>query len=192
MSLIMKALKKLLGLLLILVSVNVYAQNIPEYIHDPELEAYVGTWQWESGDSIIVVHFEIAKKVYYREFFGPMDEEMGSIKGDFLLGWHKVIKGNSINQNSIAKKDVKSNRFKNSTIHGAYSRNTNSVGLKNFTDMNNNTNPAVGRITLLDENTMSIKLSMEYEGLHPHIEGEKKPEPIKYQLPLKMILKRVE
>jgi hypothetical protein len=187
----MKALKRILGLLLILVSVNIYAQDLAEYYPNPELEDYVGTWQWESGDSVIVVHFEIEKKAYYREFFGPMGEEMDSIKGDFLLGWHKVIKGNSINQNSIAKKDEKSNRFKNSTIQGAYRSALNCVGIKKFTDMNNNTNPAVGRITLLDKNTMSIELSMEPEGLYIAAERAKKHKP-KYQLPLKMVLKRVE
>ncbi len=188
----MKALKRISGLFLILVAVNVYAQNIPEYLHDPELEAYVGTWQWESGDSIIVVHFEIAKKVYYREIFGPMDETIDSAKGDFLLGWHKVIKGNNVSQNSIAKKNMKSNKFRNSTIIGYYNRPLNLVRLKNFTDTNNNTNPKGGDIKLLDENTMSIQLRMYTQGLYVNIEGEKKPVPKKYQLPLKMILKRVE
>jgi hypothetical protein len=188
----MKALKKILGLLLILVSISVYAQEYPEYIPAPELEAYVGTWKWESGDSVIVVHFEIGKKIYFREYFGPVDDKFDSVKGDFLLGWHKVLKGNSVSQNSIAKKDVKSNSFRNSSIKGFYVPDLNSIRLTSFTDLNNNTNPATGRIKLLDENTMSIELNMQGEGMHVHFDGEKKPAPKKYQLPLKMILKRVE
>jgi hypothetical protein len=188
----MKTLKSFFGLFLVLVSVSVYAQEYPEYIPAPELEAYVGTWKWESGDSVIIVHFEIAKNIYINDIFGFIDASVDSVKGDFLLGWHKVLKGNSVSQNSIAKKDIKSNSFRNSTIQGAYFRDLNSVRLKSFTDLNNNTNPNGGDIKLLDENTMSIQLRMYTQGLHVHFEGEEKPEKKKYQLPLKMILKRVE
>jgi hypothetical protein len=203
----MKTLTSFFGFLLVLVSISVYAQEYPEYISAPELEAYVGTWKWESGDSVVIVHFEIVKKIYVREFWGSVDDEMGSIKSDFLLGWHKVIKGNSVTQNSIAEKDDKNNRLRNNTIKnmhdsnsnilrnssfkGVYEKNFNRVGVVKFTDLNNNTNPAVGHIKLLDENTMSIELSMEPEGLYIAAERAKKHKP-KYQLPLKMVLKRVE
>ena len=188
----MRVLKNFLGVMLVLVSVNVYAQDNVKYLPFPELEAYVGTWKWEAGDSVVIVNFEIGKNICLKEYFGTIDESMALASTDFLLGWHKVIKGNSVSQNSIAKKDVKSNSLRNSTIQGFCNRDLNSIRLTRFTDLNNNTNPVRGRIKLLDENTMSIELSMIGEGVHVHFEGEKKPAPVKYQLPLNMVLKRVK
>jgi hypothetical protein len=117
---------------------------------------------------------------------------MDDFSTDYLLGWHKVKKGNKETQSSFTRKGVKNDKFRNYSIIGYYNGRWDRVELSRFTDIQNNTNPGSGRINLMNDSTMSIEMSILGAGAHFISKQEINERAKKYQLPLEMILKRVE
>lgn len=164
-----------------------FGQEEGKYYQIPELEKYVGTWEWKSGDTTMIIDF-IVNKVNMKEEFG---EGNPNAFVDVLFGWHEYSIDNVVKQKSRSNmKKTSSKKNNNYTIVSYYNK-EGFVRIVRFTDMPNQTNPSRGFLESTgNENEINIRLVKSNRLLY---ESKKlKKEPKKYDLPLNMTLHKIE
>ncbi len=116
-------------------------QNLSEGFKDiVNIKDIVGTWQWQSGDTLMVVSTEI-ERMNLREL---ISDKAPDIEVDVLLGWHDLSIGKKSIQNSLNKKEVANdNKHKHFTIAGYLANGK--INIVKFTDIKNNSNPMPGQ-----------------------------------------------
>jgi hypothetical protein len=125
------------------------------YKQSPELDKFVGTWQFESGDTVVIIAFEKAK--YKLE---ELNEYTKEVYCDILVGWHNFnIKGKEV-QNSIKSRSKNYSYKENKhTIMGIYNE-LDFVRILHFRDKPNGKEVCTGKLFYLpNETQLHLKLS---------------------------------
>jgi hypothetical protein len=140
----MKNIKYLLFVVIILKTSLVFSQEEGSYRHFPELNKYVGTWEWQSGDSTLMITFEKTefniKKMYYQAHNASVD---------VLIGWHTFSIGGKVIQSSMSKKSKTFDyKLKDQTMWGAFYNNF--VRINSFQDLITGAKTTNGKFTLLE------------------------------------------
>jgi hypothetical protein len=75
-----------------------------EYIQVPELDKYVGTWQWQSGDSVLTI--KLAKTILnFKQYMQQSGGDGPDVNKDALIGWHEFRIGSTVKQSSLSSEN---------------------------------------------------------------------------------------
>lgn len=82
-----------------------HAQGDGEYRQVPELDKYVGTWQWQSGDSVLII--KLAKTVLnFKQYIQKFGGDGPDVNKDALIGWHEFRIGTNLMQSSLSNENA--------------------------------------------------------------------------------------
>jgi len=145
-------------ILLSLLEVNAFAQKDGDYIKSPELDPYVGKWQWVSADGDSTVTIILSKSVFNLKKHSNTQPD---INGDILIGWHEIVINGKIEQSSLKHKCKEFDYSnKKQTLTGNFDQSLKKIRLR-FTNLNVTAvkNISAGECSLVNEgNEFKMKL----------------------------------
>ena len=182
----MKAIKINFLLICLFFCVNIYGQK---YHQDPELDKYLGTWEWQSGNEKFTLIITKQKLL-----FDLVDE---IIYFDYAVCWHSYTKNGQIIESTMDKLNAKATVFRNAfdisglvgnLMHNEYisfaydDKKINKVGVVHLTMLPGKTNEATWQLAAkIGGDAMLVIVSPE----------DPPTPPIVYTLPKKMTLKKI-
>jgi hypothetical protein len=183
--------KKILNISLISCAIFLFfstaqAQVDGEYRQIPELDKYVGTWQWQSGDSVFTI--KLAKTVLnFKQYMQQIGGDGPNATLDVLIGWYEFKIGATVMQSSLSSENTlfDYNNINQTIVMGGLYNGIDDeegpyelVSIPFFHDLIENVSLKAGSFELAEPNLAILSLVGDREG--------------KFSLPKKVLMNRIQ
>jgi hypothetical protein len=163
-----------------------HAQVDGEYRQVPGLDKYVGTWQWQSGDSVLTI--KLAKAILnFKQYMQQIGGDGPNATLDVLIGWHEFKIGGTVMQSSLSSENTlfDYNNINQTIVMGGLYNGIDDeegpyelVSIPFFHDLTENVSLKAGSFEMTEPNQALLSLVGDREG--------------KFSLPKKVLMTKIE
>ena len=173
----MKRVFFILGISLLIMS-SFDAKGEDDYFSFPELEKYVGTWQWQSKDSVFtIILTKVVVTVERRDDFTP------GFSLDALVGWHELSVGGEVIQSTMHLQTEELD-YSAGSIKCLWDKDYNRVRVTSFKDIIAGRSAGNGYLEFNDDKNLVLNVTPLR-----NLFDRNAP---KYSLPRNVVLKKIE